>query len=505
VSDKEDPKQYEGELGEEPTGSNEPAPETEEGTNGAGREFGDGTDASDDDVSSYAEGAEDDADKLSPDDPSLSLIAGPTISKKNIKMIAAGLGGILLVGLIMTANEPAEGGGEDGEQLTESGDYRNTRPDDLRVQEGDYFEPPEDDPPRAVTEEPSESEGNGQAAGRDDGYGTYDRRSDPVPVVYREDRESQEQNEQTVRDTQSGGERGPAEVEYRRRPSGNVGDALTTDSQRDQEEEAKRRSNIFFSAALPSQRGGGQGSGGRQRSEAEALADAQNMTEYEKLNQQEDKREFLENRQPVYNNYLNAPAQYAVAPGREIKAGTVIPIVMVTAINSDLPGVIKAQVVSPVYDTATGMNLLIPAGSTVVGDYDSAVTWGQERVLVVWERIIRPDGVSLALGGFSGIDKSGQSGYADQVDRHFSEIASSVGLSSAFRLTVNATAAALSSVEFLRNLGQLSGGDQQEIAEEIAKEYAQRALDRQPTIKIRAGIRGAIMVGKDMIIPEVEA
>ncbi len=88
----------------------------------------------------------------------------------------------------------------------------------------------------------------------------------------------------------------------------------------------------------------------------------------------------------------------------ELKAGTVIPAIMVGGINSDLPGQILGQVRENVYDTATGRHILIPQGSKLVGTYDNAITTGQERVLVAWTRIIYPDSSSIDLGKMPGAE-----------------------------------------------------------------------------------------------------
>ena len=73
-----------------------------------------------------------------------------------------------------------------------------------------------------------------------------------------------------------------------------------------------------------------------------------------------------------------------------MKAGTVIPAALITAINSDLPGEVIAQVTEPVYDYATGRTVLIPQGSRLIGQYDSQVAYGQERALIAWNRVIMP-------------------------------------------------------------------------------------------------------------------
>lgn len=130
-------------------------------------------------------------------------------------------------------------------------------------------------------------------------------------------------------------------------------------------------------------------------------------------NGQGSKAAFMD-RQPIADPYLNAKRE-APRSRTELKAGSVIPAIMVGGINSDLPGEIVGQVSRNVYDTATGDYLLVPAGAKVVGVYDSRVVYGQSRVLVAWERLIFPDGSSISIGGMPGTDMGGYSGFSDKV------------------------------------------------------------------------------------------
>ena len=103
----------------------------------------------------------------------------------------------------------------------------------------------------------------------------------------------------------------------------------------------------------------------------------------------------------------------------ELKAGSVIPAALLTAINTDLPGDIVARVTEHVYDSATGRFLLVPQGATLYGAYDSLIANGQNRALVVWQRLIMPDGRSILLDGMAGVDKAGNGGLSDRVNYHF--------------------------------------------------------------------------------------
>ena len=99
--------------------------------------------------------------------------------------------------------------------------------------------------------------------------------------------------------------------------------------------------------------------------------------------------------------------------------GTIIPAVLETALNSDLPGFARA-VVSRDVRSFDGSTVLIPRGSRVIGEYRSAVSLGQSRVFVIWTRVLRPDGGSIQIGSGGG-DELGRAGLAGKVDRHFFE------------------------------------------------------------------------------------
>lgn len=179
----------------------------------------------------------------------------------------------------------------------------------------------------------------------------------------------------------------------------------------------------------------------------------------------------------------------------EVKAGTVIPAILVTGINSELPGQILAQVAEAVYDTVTGRTLLIPQGAKVVGSYDNQVAFAEKRVLIVWDRIIFPNGDSLDLQGMAGVDPSGYAGFRDQVKRHVGRRVGAALLLSVFNV----------SYELSRSRSQgpysaesaVSSAVGQSLAE-LGREMIEREMDVPPTIKIRPGYRFAVMVNKDI-------
>ena len=181
-----------------------------------------------------------------------------------------------------------------------------------------------------------------------------------------------------------------------------------------------------------------------------------------------------------------------------VMAGTIIPAALVTGINSDLPGQIIAEVTQPVYDTATGHDLLIPQGSRLIGRYDSQVAFGQRRVLLVWLRLVLPDTSSIALDKLPGIDPAGYAGVEDGVDWHWGRILSGAALSTL--LGVNAELA-------VSNQNQANGSvvvalrdSAQGTTNQVGQEITRRNLSIQPTLTVRPGFQVNVMVDKDLIL-----
>lgn len=177
----------------------------------------------------------------------------------------------------------------------------------------------------------------------------------------------------------------------------------------------------------------------------------------------------------------------------ELRVGTVIPAVMISGINSDLPGEMIAQVSEDVRDTRTGMHILIPKGSKLVGRYSSDVDDGQERVFVAWYRINYPDGSALNLDGFGGMDQGGYSGFNDQVDNHTVD-----KFKEATLLSLISGAAQLSQSDSEQGSEAAAALGQQysKVGEEIIK----KKLEMPPTLVIRAGYRFNVFIKKDLML-----
>ena len=182
----------------------------------------------------------------------------------------------------------------------------------------------------------------------------------------------------------------------------------------------------------------------------------------------------------------------------QVMAGTLIAAALVTGINSDLPGQVIANVTEAVYDTATGRHLLIPQGSRLIGRYDSQVSFGQRRVLLVWTRLILPDTSSVALDRLPGIDPAGYAGIEDGVDWHWDRILAGAALSTLLGMGAELAAPA-SSTDGNRIV--IAGRDSaQDTINQVGQEITKRNASIQPTLTIRPGYPMRVMVSKDLIL-----
>lgn len=168
----------------------------------------------------------------------------------------------------------------------------------------------------------------------------------------------------------------------------------------------------------------------------------------------------------------------------DIAPGTVISMILRTGLNTDLPGQIMAEVTQNVYDSLTGSVLLIPKGTRLVASYSSSVTFGQQRVLIAWTQLIRPDGLILNLPGLPGIDAQGYTGYADKVNNHIWSLLGGTALASLISLAENEVA---SQVELVGDTIAEAMGIASDNVSSTAEKYIDRLIDRQPTITIRPG------------------
>ncbi len=201
------------------------------------------------------------------------------------------------------------------------------------------------------------------------------------------------------------------------------------------------------------------------------------------LNQIPDKRTISPDR-------IAAPASANV-----LQAGAVIAAALITGIRSDLPGQITAQVTENIYDSPTGKILLIPQGTRVVGQYDAGVGFGQRRVLLVWNRLIFPNGRSIVLERQPGADSEGYAGLEDGVDYHWGDLFKAAALSTL--LSVGAESGSSNNEsDIVRALRQGASNSISQIGQQIV----QRQLNIAPTLTIRPGFPVRVIVTRDLVL-----
>jgi type IV secretion system protein VirB10 len=185
----------------------------------------------------------------------------------------------------------------------------------------------------------------------------------------------------------------------------------------------------------------------------------------------------------------------------ELKRGSVIPATLITGLNSDLPGRITAQVSQDVYDSATGYRLLIPQGAKLFGRYDSKVSFGQERVLVVWTDLIFPNGATLQIGGMAGTDAEGYGGFKDKVDRHLWRTFGSAALVALIGTGIDMSMPESSTLATQDTASDAARRNFAESFGRVAEQTISKNLNVQPTIEIRPGYKFNVLVDQDMIFP----
>ena len=179
-----------------------------------------------------------------------------------------------------------------------------------------------------------------------------------------------------------------------------------------------------------------------------------------------------------------------------LQAGAVIPASLITGLRSDLPGQVTAQVTENVYDSPTGKTLLIPQGSRLVGQYDAQIAFGQSRALLVWNRLIMPNGKSIVLERQPGADTEGYAGLEDEVDNHWGMLFKAALLSTVLSV---GTEAGMSG----NNNGSLAEAIQQGMSQSInqtGQQVVSRSLNIQPTITIRPGFPVRVLVTHDLVL-----
>ena len=216
---------------------------------------------------------------------------------------------------------------------------------------------------------------------------------------------------------------------------------------------------------------------------------------------------FTQNGQDSKLLFVNAPVdRRTTAPDRLsrpaspfiVQAGTIIPAALITGIRSDLPGQITAQVTENIFDSPTGRARLIPQGAKLIGVYDSQIAFGQSRVLLVWTRLIMPNGRSIVLERQQGADAGGHSGLEDEVDNHWAELFKAALLSTVLGVgaELGSGADSGSNTDIIQAL-RLSAANS---LNQTGQKVVQRNLNIQPTLTIRPGFPVRVIVNRDLVL-----
>jgi type IV secretory pathway VirB10-like protein len=264
---------------------------------------------------------------------------------------------------------------------------------------------------------------------------------------------------------------------------------------RDQETEAARVSHLFAAASGREARPPAAAAQGSDRS-AQSVSTT-NSDEGFAQNGQDRKLAFVNasvDRRALSPDRVTSPASPYI-----VQAGTIIPGALITGIRSDLPGQITAQVTENVYDTPTGRLLLVPQGARLIGIYDSQVAFGQSRVLLVWTRLIMPNGRSIVLERQPSADAAGYAGLEDEVDNHWGELLKAAALSTLLAVGTELGAGSDTNSNDSAIIQALRHGAGDSL-NQTGQQVVRRSINIQPTLTIRPGFPVRVIVNRDLVL-----
>lgn len=270
------------------------------------------------------------------------------------------------------------------------------------------------------------------------------------------------------------------------------------------EQKQATMSGLYFPGGNPPKQSDKKQKSDQSSSESDKHGGKQGGSEssYAKQNMQDEKIDFLNSSDQDKGQIYNTHGVVKPVSPYEVQAGSILPATLMTAINTSLPGEVVAIIRRDIYDSVHGKHLLIPKGSKLIGQYQSKVSYGQSRVLIKFNRIIRPNGSSIQLNNAPGADLFGQAGMQGNVDNHWGRIIGAAVLSTTLSVGSGAVAQGTRSdgQEYpgaAENAINAAGGNISKVGQKITK----RAINIQPTIKLPAGYEFNIIVNKDMILP----
>ena len=275
----------------------------------------------------------------------------------------------------------------------------------------------------------------------------------------------------------------------------------TIDQQRlDQEGEAARSSKLFASTGireLVSSVAQAASNGASTIASNQASQSAQPPSNDIFTQNGQDRKLAFVNTSPDHTT--TSPDRVAAPVSRyAVQAGNIISASLITGIRSDLPGEITAQVTENAYDSPTGRFLLVPQGTRLIGIYDSQVASGQSRVLVVWNRLIMPNGRSIVLERQTGADSAGYSGLQDEVDNHWGALFKAALLSTLLGVgsELGSTTGAGSNGDVITALRRGSSDSLNQTGQKVV----QQNLNVQPTLTVRPGFPVRVIVNRDLVL-----
>jgi type IV secretory pathway VirB10-like protein len=263
-----------------------------------------------------------------------------------------------------------------------------------------------------------------------------------------------------------------------------------------QENEAARVSRVFASTSVRQSPSSAAAVPATSAANATA-ADGKPPIDPDSLQNMQDRKLAFANapadKRTVSSDRLENPASRYV-----VQAGAVIPAALITGIRSDLPGEITAQVTENVYDSPTGKYLLVPQGARLIGQYDSQISFGQSRVLLVWNRIIMPNGKSIVLERQSGADTQGYAGLEDGVDYHWGNLLQAAAISTLLGIGSELVLSGDNSLVRALRTGS------QDTINQSGQTLVRRQLNVQPTLTIRPGFAVRVIVNRDLVLTPYE-
>lgn len=208
------------------------------------------------------------------------------------------------------------------------------------------------------------------------------------------------------------------------------------------------------------------------------------------------------NKESFYSNQTNNAGQGQYLSYASLWDGTIITGALVTAINTDNPGVVIVRVTENVYSSYDSSFLLIPEGTLLYATYNSSVSYGQNRVQIAWNLMIRPDGYRIELGNMNGVDSQGMSGTKGFATNHPFETLKALGLVAMFSIIQTELTNEINTQnnEYIQN----SMSDVYSEASKLGNKIVERALDIKPTIKIKQGTVIKFITNTPLELPPVK-